>query len=144
MKASTLFAVVVLLSALATGVAAGQSQGAAADVPFAFYVGDVELPAGSYRFTWEMGGHVVRVWGEGKGAYRIVHARGSYRHSRREVVFHKYPDGSHFLEEIWVPGRAGQQIRQSNLEAKVSTDWRLKRIAVALRPASPGNSTGGG
>jgi hypothetical protein len=137
-----LFAVVVV-SVLATG-AAGQSTGFVADIPFAFYVGDVELPAGSYWFTEEMGRKTLRVWGEEKGVYRFVQPRGSRRHSRSEVVFHKYPDGSHFLEEIWMPGQAGRQVMKSELEAKVSTDWRLKRIAVALRLATGSGPAGAG
>jgi hypothetical protein len=137
MKASTgLFAIAVLLSALATGVAVGQPRGVVADIPFAFYVGDVELPAGAYRFALDEGARVLKISGREHSVYRLAMSKGSARHSRSEAIFHKYPDGSHFLQQVWISGQACRELPKSTLEAEVSTDWRLQRIAIGLRPDS--------
>jgi hypothetical protein len=137
-------AIVVVMSALATGVAVGQPRGVVADIPFAFYVGDVELPAGSYHFALDpVNPNTLRISGEGRGVYRLTFPNGTSTHFRSEAVFHKYADGSHFLEQLWISGQPCRELPKGKLEGKVSTEWRLKRIAVALRPAAgPGSAEG--
>lgn len=139
-----LLTLVVLLFALATGVALGQPRGVVADIPFAFYVGDVELPAGSYQFSIDpVQPRMLRISGEGRGVYRLTVSNGTSTHSRSEAVFNKYADGSHFLEQIWISGQPCREFLKSKLEGAVSTEWMLKQIAVALRPAiGPGSTEG--
>lgn len=130
-----LFATVLLMLGLAGGVALGQ-QRMIADIPFDFIVGDTELPAGEYYLIVHRNVSAIQVLGEKNGVYRLVMPGKLAKDGESEVVFHRYPDGSHFLAQVRIPGTPCNEVLKSKLEAEVTTDWTFKKIAIQLRPSA--------
>jgi hypothetical protein len=123
----TLSLVVMSLLLSATG-AFGQSA-VTANVPFAFKVGQAQLPAGTYEIT--TGFQSLTVSGIGntmKSAYSQAHW-DSPRNKSPRLVFHRVGN-QYFLAEICRgPGNAAMTIPASKLE---------KELEMASSPAKTG------
>lgn len=127
-------AAVAILIVMTGGIAWGQVRTSAeAEIPFDFYVGNLELPAGNYSFTLDRGLQVLHVAGVEGGAYRLVITGNQSKVPDACLVFHKYPDGSHFLAEYRLNGTSSV-LRESPLEEHISTDWKMQQIVLNLSP----------
>jgi hypothetical protein len=120
------FALAVVMSGIASAAPAQDENSAYVTIPFAFFVGDDQLPAGQYLFEMpKMGGFAAGTM------FRIRSTDGSicqYRLSNRidgvrtdndyHVTFNKYGD-TYFLTSVR-NSLVGAELRKSSLEKKTA------------------------
>jgi hypothetical protein len=105
-----------------------------AEIPFPFYVGDAQMPAGEYLIEAPVQ-HILRVMsrGELRSSASIV-AFGISTNPAPEtakLVFTKYEDGNYFLSEIWAPSdTTGLHTMKSKRERESITS----RLMTGNRP----------
>lgn len=114
-----------------------------ADIPFEFHVGEAVLPPGTYSFgtSLALSNMVLKVAGDGQRIYKIaLNERPHPSDGRSVAVFNKYRNGSHFLAEVRIPGQPVRKMPLSESEREIiTTDWSVRQIALALRPAKAGD-----
>jgi hypothetical protein len=140
MKRALLVAIGGLLS-LGAGVAAyAQSSLYVVKVPFTFFVGQRQLPAGTYYvdskrpfdnspLTLEF----IRSGGEaGVALPAAATLQSKEKTTAPKLVFHRY--GSiYFLSEFWGADGRGKQIAPSAQEMELATKETPKELAIAAR-----------
>src|SRR4026208_436988 len=114
------------MALLLVGVAyALDSYPLTAEIPFPFYVGDAQMPAGEYLIEVPVQ-RILRVMsrGEQRSSACIV-AFGISINTTPEtgkLVFTKYEDGNYFLSAIWAPSNStGLQTMKSKRERESIT-----------------------
>jgi len=122
-----------LAALLATSTALGQSnQGdTIADIPFAFTVANLTLPAGRYTVT-RLGETTLRISNPlNQGTVVLTHAvEGKAPESKGKMVFHRYGE-SYFLSEVWVAASGmGRKVFQSRAEEELDVKGAEMQIAV--------------
>ena len=93
-----------------------------AEIPFAFHVRDVAMPAGSYTVEeFNTTGTVAITNNEtGKAILTLAPANRSGSTEDSKLVFNKYGD-RYFLAELWFAGKgAGDCVSMGKLEREVS------------------------
>jgi hypothetical protein len=120
--------------------AAAQAQSATkANVPFAFSVGSVRLPAGTYAIS-AAGVSAIQIRNDQGSASALSLVRGEYQsNSGAKLVFH-HVAGQYFLAEIWRgAGTNGMVITPSKQEKSLEKEMRLatgesknKDVLIAL------------
>ena len=94
----------IAVLALAAGFGfAGSNVGMHVNIPFDFYAGDQQLPAGEYAFSMESGfaatgSKVVVQSANGEGLFFLITRPGTDETASR-LLFNKY-DNRHFLSSI--------------------------------------------
>ena len=92
-------------------------------VPFNFVSESKTLPAGSYMLDSSAGSGAVVVRSEDrKIAFAVTGASitSTNRGPNGKLVFHRYGN-RYFLEQVWMRGGAGHQLRQSAQERELAT-----------------------
>lgn len=114
----------VAVGLLAVPMWAEEARKMTADVPFAFHVGDVWMPAGEYKLgTLQQGVVIVRSTDAIDTSIVLTH-RSSYQKPKEEayLVFNKYEGERYFLAQVWSPGEDhGLQIMKSRRERELVT-----------------------
>jgi hypothetical protein len=127
---------VIMTIAMVTAVASanGQTQKSKANIPFAFVVGDTNLPAGDYALAAiTASGDVLRIRGveTQDSAVRFTsEANGKASHAK--LVFHRYGE-RYFLAQVWTSSNDGRELLTSKQEQAIQKD--LSRIG-SNKPAS--------
>ena len=107
MRIKILVASLFLFSTVAATFAQKSLQ---ANIPFAFKVGDKQLPAGNYQFTRDTNDQSIRVVSQKDSAVTLVLTRlAAGIHTTPQdahVVFDKMGE-QYWLAEIWIPGIDG-------------------------------------
>ena len=120
-----------LAALLATSTALGQSnQGdTIANIPFAFTVANLTLPAGHYTVT-RLGETAFRISGShNQGTVVLTHAvEGKAPESKGKMVFHRYGE-SYFLSEVWVAAGPGRKVFPSRAEEALDVKKSEMQIA---------------
>jgi hypothetical protein len=126
----------VVMSLLLSATGAFAQSAVSANVPFAFQVGQAQLPAGSYQI--QAGYQSLIVSGQGK-TMKSAYSQARWdspRNASPRLVFH-YVGNQYFLAEIWRgAGNAAMTIPASKLEKELqmasgpSTTGR--EVAIAL------------
>src|SRR5689334_1120072 len=112
--------------ALATAAVSAQStRRVVANVPFSFFVGDKEMPAGTYGVQpTSSGSGILRITGT-QNSESIVRLSSSLQRSntgKGKLVFHRYED-TYFLSEIWATGESqGRQLLKSSREKQMQRE----------------------
>ena len=141
MKRNIFGALMTLIVALAvaTPMVHAQSTIMTANVPFAFTVGQKQLPAGEYSIR-EMGDRATLIENR-DGHFEVL---GIYPYAEpskageTKLVFHKVGD-RYFLSQIWTSARGqGLEIPKSKLEkemlaANTESSGGAETVIVALR-----------
>jgi hypothetical protein len=105
--AGTLLMICLLLTASTLFTQSESQPSMKVNVPFAFGVEDVSLPAGEYIFFMATPGRMIRIV-SADGKYSAVidtllnHAEKPATKSR--LVFHKYGN-EYFLAQVWIAGQ---------------------------------------
>ncbi len=118
-----LMLVVAVAFMTAVTSANGQVRSLAAEIPFAFNVGDRALPAGKYmvRNASENGNALmIQNRNAGKAAIRLTHSiEASKASENAKLVFHRYGK-NYFLAEVWSAGeRTGRRLLKSKQERTI-------------------------
>ena len=114
----------VVLSLLLNTTGAYAQAVAKADVPFAFTVGQKQLPAGSYGISGGQSTIVIRNGETGAGTLSVVR-RDSYGKSSPKLVFHRL-GSQYFLAQVWgAEGSGGMIIPTSTLEKDLQKELRI-------------------
>ncbi|HEY1265579.1 MAG TPA: hypothetical protein VGF06_18770 [Terriglobales bacterium] len=109
----------VALALLLNATAAFAQAAAKADVPFAFTVGKVELPAATYVVSNDTAATVTIRNAETRKAILSLMHREYPKGGSPRLVFHKV-GGQYFLAQIWgEEGNAGMSIPISALEKEL-------------------------
>lgn len=131
----------LLMLCLITAPAFADRTNLIADISFPFYAGNELMDPGQYILTQpydQITSTMVRSLDQPKAVIvanfgttdRERGVRGAY------LIFHKYPDGRHFLAQAWMPGAAlGTQIVRSRKEkesvsSRMVTQARPTRVFV--------------
>jgi len=120
MKNQALALFAILASLLASGSALAQNNTFRAEVPFAFVIGNQELPAGSYQFERLLGKPLssdaigmVAVRNRELHIYEVVITRLSAQSDPTESIcklsFRRH-DGQRYLDQVWIAGDARRQM----------------------------------
>ncbi len=115
--------------AMAVGVAtasyAQSSLPLVADIPFAFHVGDKEMPAGEYRVDRLNLGPVIKVAsvdGSESAMRLVIPSDAKETPTTHALVFRKYGEDRYFLGEIRHEGvRIGTEVPKSKREREAVT-----------------------
>ena len=124
--------VVLSLALNATGAYA-QSE-VRANVPFAFKMGNAELPAGSYKISSNPEDKTITLRTRHAGAMSLVQSESAGNGSPR-LIFNHVGD-QYFLREIWGVGDTGMTLPTSKLEKELQIaagGSKGETIAVALK-----------
>jgi hypothetical protein len=137
MKRNLIGLPLVVFSLLLTTTSAYSQSAAKAYVPFAFKVGQAQLPPGNYELRAKADSDIVTIYNRetGKGALALATVReDSPLHSRSKLVFHSYGN-QHFLAEIW-----GGADTMGILFSPSKQERQMQRLQqVASGPANKGN-----
>jgi hypothetical protein len=131
------------LAGLSSSAFAQFMTGLVVDVPFAFNVGDAQLPAGEYRISRVTDvGHVIGFRPAAvagftlrtilPGANSIVAINSTYVGRTpvpSRVVFNKYGEDRYFVASVWHPG-GSVQLPKSRKERELITS----RITASVAP----------
>lgn len=129
------FAVAMLLAP----VIAAQSRGWEADIPFSFYAGDQQMPAGKYRVaSVTEGGWYMRVWALRTAApapsARFLQVSAKIDYDRKQsdplFVFNKYAEDRVFFAGVTSPGETGFNVTKSRSERELITS----RVVAQAQP----------
>jgi hypothetical protein len=140
MKRNVIGALMTLIVALTITVPMVNAQSTimTANVPFAFSIGDKQLPAGAYSVR-EMGrATLVQSKDGGNSVLGLYTYAGLSKADETKLVFHKVGD-HYFLTQIWTSARAeGLAIPQSKLEKEMlasnsGPQGGVETVIVALR-----------
>ena len=110
----------LFVSLAAATSASAQSLNLNVDVPFDFYVGDKQIPAGEYTVTsTNDDGSLLRIRstdGRESAIFLTNAVCSAQRHSRpARLVFNKYAD-QHFLTAVWENTSEGRGVRAAKRE----------------------------
>jgi len=128
----------IVAFAIAVPVANAQQTIMSANVPFAFSVGNSQLPAGTYAVR-EMDRATLIQSKDSKNSVLGIYAyAGPSKADETKLVFHKVGD-HYFLTEIWTSARGeGLAVPESKLEKELSASnlgpqGGVETVIVALR-----------
>lgn len=127
----------LLVVTAATAMAQGTVESTKVAIPFAFSVGNEQLPAGKYVISKNGNTLLIRNT-NGKGSVATLPAQTVANDGQAAIgrlVFNRYND-QYFLSEIWIPGEGlGRQlkIRATELAAARKADRDRTAILVASR-----------
>ena len=135
MKAASLritMTAMLALAFMAASETARAQEALVVNIPFAFTVGSMALPAGEYRVERiASDSPALRIQRADKGASSIVLSFASQANAtpaQSTLVFHRYND-RYFLYQVWTAGsRRGRELRKSPQE---------KEQALAARHEMP-------
>jgi hypothetical protein len=103
------------------------------EIPFAFHVRDVALPAGTYTVEEFITTGTIMITNDetGKGILTLAPANRSGDTNESKLVFNKYGD-RYFLSELWFAGKgAGDCVPMGKLEREVrSTPAAIATVAM--------------
>lgn len=132
MNHSRLVTAFATLAALATvAPATAQEVHLLARVPFAFSVGDANLPGDTYRLT-RMNGHPDRLFlrGDRTGTFvQTDEVRVPRDGATPSLVFHRYGD-QYFLREIRWEGRTRFDVSETKAEREAAEGRRHRAAAL--------------
>lgn len=108
---------------------AGSVDGIKAQVPFDFYVGDRQIPAGEHAVKTLTGDEAALRIGDGRRGATVLtngaRAKGDGE-GRPRLVFHRYGD-QYFLAAVWGTGNSGRVLRESKRERSLRKESRIAR-----------------
>jgi hypothetical protein len=137
MKRNLIGLPLVVFSLLLSTASAYSQSAAKAYVPFAFKVGQAQLPAGNYELRAKADNDVVMIYNREtrKGALALASVReDSPLHARSKLVFHCYGK-QYFLAEIW-----GGADTKGVIFSPSKQERQMQRMQqVASGPAKTGN-----
>jgi len=123
----------VVMSVILNATSAYAQSQLRADVPFAFKMGNAQLPAGSYQITTVEGKITVR--GENTAAVSL--ARSTYPNSGNPRLVFNHVGSEYFLSQIWGAGDSGMGLPASKLEKELQIAARRSNmgetVAIALK-----------
>jgi len=122
----------VVLSLLLTAAGAYAQSAVQAHVPFAFKVGQKQMPAGTYVIDRESGSSFVTVRNVNSGTSVLAMGRTeTASKTTKKLIFHHY-GSQYILAEIW--GAAGSQ------GMVLPATKQQKDLELAQGPANAGNT----
>lgn len=132
----TLISLFVLAAGSAAALSAQSVRPLTATIPFAFYVGDTQMPAGEYRVALPAGVLAIKVQSPdgSNSAMRLVNAASATRTpANHALVFRKYGEDRYFLGGIWHLGEPeGLEVPKSKKEREAVTST----LVSASRPTT--------
>ena len=140
MKRNVFVALMTLIVAFSIAVPVIQAQQTlmTANVPFAFSVGDKQLPAGAYAVREMDRATLIQSADSANSVLGIYYYAGPSKTDETKLVFNKV--GNHyFLAQIWTSARdQGLSVPQSKLEKELRTSnsrpqGGVETVIVALR-----------
>jgi len=140
MKRNVFVALMTLIVAFSIAVPVVQAQQTimTANVPFAFSVGDKQLPAGAYAVREMDRATLIQSADSANSVLGIYYYAGPSKTDETKLVFNKV--GNHyFLAQIWTSARdQGLSVPQSKLEKELRTSnsrpqGGVETVIVALR-----------
>ena len=140
MKRNVIGALMTLIvaSSIAVPVVHAQSTILTANVPFAFSIGDKQLPAGAYAVREMDRATLIQSADSANSVLGLYYYAGPSKADETKLVFNKV--GNHyFLAQIWTSARdQGLSVPQSKLEKELRTSnsrpqGGVETVIVALR-----------
>lgn len=127
----------VLLVSAVSAMAQSANQSAKVSIPFAFSVGDTQLPAGTYVVS-KNGNTLLIQNTRGKGSAATLAGQtiaNSQETLDGRLVFNRYND-QYFLSEIWMPGAGlGRElkVRANEIAAAGANQRDRTEVTIAGR-----------
>ena len=140
MKRNVFGALMTLIVAFSIAVPVVQAQQTilTAKVPFAFNIGDKQLPAGAYAVREMDRATLIQSQDGENSVLGIYNDAGPSKADETKLVFHKVGD-HYFLAQIWTSARGqGLAVPQSKLEKEMlasnsGSQGGVETVIVALR-----------
>ncbi len=126
-----LIAALSLVSFLFTATGAYAQPGMQANIPFAFHVGNSQLPAGRYRISVDSVSNRITVQSFKTCATIYSHGQQDYPGKKSDTLVFRQAGGQYFLTEVW-----GEQGSDS---MKLSGPKPVTTLEVASQPSHSGN-----
>jgi hypothetical protein len=136
-KQTLAVALALVISTLAVGECFARPRVLAANIPFAFEVGDKSLPAGQYQIETVTTGsgtlQVIRLSSGGANVFLSTIALEAHGgNSKAELVFHRYGN-EYFLSQIWNGEGKARQLIESNHEKEAAHTGSAIEVALSVR-----------
>jgi hypothetical protein len=125
-----LIATLSLVSFLFTATCAYAQPGMQATVPFAFHVGNTQLPAGRYRISVDAASNRITIQSFASSAIIFSHGQLDYPGKKSDTLVFRQAGGQYFLTEVW--GEQGSESMKLKGPKLVTT-------LVASQPSHSGN-----
>ena len=127
----------VVIAALLSTLLPAQSFDLRANIPFAFRVGQTQLPAGEYSIVHRGDGPTILQEANGHHAAMIAFGVGQERSSRRTtgaLEFNRYGE-NYFLAEVWPPySQRGVTLPKSRKETELARRFTPSQtVGIALQ-----------
>ena len=130
---AVLSALVVLLTAMLNAQMAIRQPLFRVDVPFAFVVGGVHLPAGYYHVYHPGDPYIIVIEkddGRARAMAYVHHSASKADESSTKLVFNKYGD-QYFLSQVWTePDREVHQCFKCRMEQTLMAQAGKPRLVV--------------
>ena len=126
-----LIASLSLVSFLFTATGAYAQPGLQANVPFTFYVGNTQLPAGHYTISIDCLSNRITVQSWATTATVISHGQQDYPGKKSDTLVFRQAGDQYFLTEVW--GEQGSEGMKLRGPKPVPT------LEVASQPSHSGN-----
>lgn len=126
-----LIATLSLVSFLFAGTGAYAQPGMQANVPFAFHVGNSQLPAGRYRISIDSVSNRITVQSLATTATIFSHGQRDYPGRKSDTLVFRQAGDQYFLTEVW--GEQGSESMKLRGPKPVTT------LEVASQPSHSGN-----
>ncbi len=128
----------VVLSLMFAAAGANAQTNVKADVPFAFMVGNAQMPAGSYTVSeFGQGTMLIRSGNSSASAISLVRSEEGGRVSPRLVFLHSGND--YFLTQVWGQNGDGKILPTTKLEKELlasdssSSSSSNQEVIIALK-----------
>ncbi|HUC55153.1 MAG TPA: hypothetical protein VMR90_13965 [Candidatus Cybelea sp.] len=139
-------ATLFLLSIVVASQVAQADEPMLVNIPFAFVVGNLTLPAGEYRVeTLDRNSAVVLIRCSGAGPSAMVlsnAAQAKDKPTQSKLIFMRY-NNRYFLSQVWNAGStSGRQLQKSQAEKEIAQSARFETkgevtLVARLAPTNP-------
>lgn len=130
--AAAMLTVTVLV--LSAGSAQSQSLRLKADIPFAFYAGETQLPAGTYELE-RAGSDVYKIFNRGENSvfFGTIGVTDLSAQQSGKLIFQRYGN-DYILSEMWWPGQSnGRKALPTGIEREAAANAAPVSVQIAAR-----------
>jgi hypothetical protein len=103
-----------------------------ADIPFAFYIGEQQFPAGEYLISWPGGViHIQSMDGTLHASVMSFRVEARKTNERSVLRFNSYGRSVPYLSQIWIAGNdSGRELLKSKSEVEVAKNSSNRTYAM--------------
>ena len=136
----TCAALTLSFGAALSGPAAAQAQSVTVNIPFDFSANDQNVPAGTYRISFQAPRYLLFVHTQSTKKQYLMAVQPTWEQNSQDggrLIFRRYGDNN-YLYQVWMPGQgAGRQFVRSRAEQERLRGLKSPSFAQVQLPIGP-------